>query len=153
MLANLLGNVPFGYTLTTSVSLVIGANIAFWLWLVAVKVYLQGSQFLGSFIPAGTPLMLTPILAPIEIVSYTARAFSLGIRLFSNILAGHTLLAILSGFIISGLLGSLLVKLVAFASCFLFSLLVLLEVAVSGIQSYVFSVLLASYITEALDLG
>lgn len=53
--------------------------------------------------PSGTPLLLVPILAPIELISYTARAFSLGIRLVCNMLAGHSLLAILADFMLAGL--------------------------------------------------
>jgi F-type H+-transporting ATPase subunit a len=114
--------------------------------LVLVGTTLFGTSFLGSFIPKGTPLALTPILAPIEIVSYSARAFSLGIRLFSNILAGHTLLAILSGFILAGIESGLGVIILSCIASVVFSLLVVLEIAVSGIQSYVFGVLVGSYI-------
>lgn len=90
--------------------------------------------------------MLVPILAPIEAVSYVARAFSLGVRLFSNILAGHTLLAILADFMLAGLSSTWAVCLVSTLLLSLYTSLILLEIAVSVIQAYVFSVLTVSYL-------
>lgn len=101
-IANLQGNIPGGYTLTTSVVVAGTLSLSVWLWVLSESLSLQGLYFWGSFVPAGTPLLLVPILVPIEVVSYLARAFSLGVRLFSNILAGHTLLAILANFILAG---------------------------------------------------
>lgn len=87
-----------------------------------------------------------PILVPIEAISYVARAFSLGVRLFSNILAGHTLLAILAGFLLAGLNAGWLVGLLSVGFLGLYVALVFLEIAVSLIQAYVFSVLTVSYL-------
>ena len=90
------------------------------------------------------------MLAPIETVSYSARSVSLGVRLFSNILAGHTLLAILADFLQSGLSGDFLAMGAATIALIPLSCIVALELAVSLIQGYVFSVLLVSYIQGVL---
>lgn len=94
--------------------------------------------------------MLTPVLAPIESVSYSARAVSLGVRLFSNILAGHTLLAILANFLYDGFMGGTIASLIALIAIIPLCCIVGLEIAVSLIQGYVFSVLLVSYIDGAI---
>jgi F-type H+-transporting ATPase subunit a len=62
-----------------------------------LAIYIHRVHFFSYFVPAGTPLALVPLLVMIELISYVARAFSLGVRLFANLVAGHTLLKILSG--------------------------------------------------------
>lgn len=90
------------------------------------------------------------MLVPIELLSFGARAFSLGVRLFSNMLAGHTLLAILAGFLLGGLSASWMVSAVSLAFLVLYTALVFLEIAVSFIQAYVFSVLTVSYLAGSV---
>ena len=148
---NLLGNSPFGYTAATSLLFSLGGSVTLWVWLVILSVTLYLSLFFCQFLPAGTPGALSPVLAPIEFVSFSARALSLGIRLFSNILAGHTLLAILSEFLLEGFKSGSSIALLAVTTALIpFSLVVVLEIAVSIIQSYVFAVLLVSYIEGAV---
>lgn len=148
--SNLLGNIPFGYASTTSIPFAIGGSVTLWVWLVILNASLSRLSYFDQFIPAGTPLPLAPILAPIETVSYSARSVSLGVRLFSNILAGHTLLAILADFLQSGISGTVLAMGAATIALIPFGCIIALEIAVSLIQSYVFSVLLASYIQGAI---
>jgi F-type H+-transporting ATPase subunit a len=147
---NLLANIPGGYCLSTSLAVAGSLSLAVWLWVFLESLLLQGSRFWASFIPSGTPLLLVPVLVPIEILSFSARAFSLGVRLFSNVLAGHTLLAILAGFLLGGLSSGWIAGLVSLAFLGLYTSLVFLEVAVSLIQAYVFSVLTVSYLAGAL---
>ena len=101
-----MANLPGGYCLSTSVVVAGTLSVAVWLWVLGESLTLQGLTFWGSFVPQGTPLLLVPVLVPIEALSFLARAFSLGVRLFSNMLAGHTLLAILAGFLLGGLSAS-----------------------------------------------
>lgn len=100
--------------------------------------------------PAGTPSLLLPLLVVIELVSYCARAISLGVRLFANIVAGHTLLNIISTMSNKVMLSSLIGLVVVVVPVALLIALVGLEVAVSFIQAYVFVVLTAIYINEAI---
>lgn len=111
----------------------------------------QKVLFLNLFLPPGTPLWLAPLLVILEIVSYIARLFSLAIRLFANIMSGHTLTKILSGFIfliillqVGNLLGSLSQLL---STSFIFAITVL-ELGISALQAYVFSVLLLIYLSN-----
>lgn len=102
-------------------------------------------NFFDLFVPKGVPLPLVPFLSIIEILSFSIRPFSLAIRLFANMLAGHTLLTIFSSF------GSFIVKnfkiiyFIPFILCFLITLL---EFCVSIIQTYVFIILLVIYLSE-----
>jgi ATP synthase subunit 6 len=110
----------------------------------------HGINFLSLFVPNGAPFLLLPFLIIIEIISFFARLFSLAIRLFANIMSGHTLLKILAGFawILCFQLQSLL---------FIIPLLIVfiitgLEIIIAFLQSYVFSILTSIYINEALVL-
>lgn len=109
-------------------------------------------RFFSLFVPAGCPLSLLPLLVLIEFISYLARNVSLGLRLSANIVAGHLLLNILSGFTYKMMtdgftfffLGLLpLAFIIAFSG---------LEFAIAFIQSQVFVVLSCSYIKDALEL-
>jgi len=117
-----------------------------------LAVYLHGFNFLAFFVPTGTPLALVPILVLIEIISYFSRSVSLGIRLFSNIVAGHTLLNILSTFFLGLFKTSLLIAILTLIPFILFLSLIGLELAVSFIQSYVFVILMSSYVRDAREL-
>lgn len=109
-------------------------------------------HFFTFFVPSGAPGALVPLLVPIEIISYLARAVSLGVRLFANMLSGHSLLKILSGFIGPMFTNSIIVAVFALIPFAIFIGIVALEVAVSFIQAYVFCILTASYIKDAIYL-
>ena len=96
IISNLSGNVPYNYTLTTSLIVSIGLSFTIFIGVTLLGLIKHQLHFFSYFIPSGTPLGLVPLLVLIEFISYLARAFSLGIRLFANMVAGHTLLKILS---------------------------------------------------------
>lgn len=152
LISNLSGNVPYGFTVYTSIISAIGLSVLIWVAVTLLGLYTHGVHFFSYFVPSGTPLALVPMLVLIELVSYFARAVSLGVRLFSNMVAGHTLLKILATFLgqlfTAGILTAVL-TLVPFA---IFVALIGLELAVSFIQAYVFCVLTCSYIKDALEL-
>lgn len=95
---------------------------------------------------------MVPLLVLVELISYIARAFSLGIRLFRNLVAGHTLLKILSGFIYPAFTMGPLMAIVRLLPLGLFTALIGLEIAVSFIQAYVFTILTCIYLKDAIDL-
>nr|YP_009546706.1 ATP synthase F0 subunit 6 [Heterodermia speciosa]AYP35446.1 ATP synthase F0 subunit 6 [Heterodermia speciosa] len=149
---NLVGMVPYSFastshfilTFSISFSVVLGATI-----LGFIK---HGFKFFSLFVPAGCPLALLPLLVLIEFISYLARNISLGLRLAANILSGHMLLNILSGFAYNIMTSSfifLFVGLVPLAFIIAFSGL---ELGISFIQAQVFVVLTCSYIKDGLDL-
>lgn len=152
LIANLNGNIPYSYCLTTSIITSIGLSVMIFLGVTILGFQIHGIHFFSYFIPSGTPLGLVPALVLIELISYFARALSLGVRLFANIVAGHTLLKILSTFLWQLFTTSILVFIVTLIPFAIFVALIGLELAVSLIQAYVFCVLVCSYIKDAIEL-
>jgi len=152
IIANLNGNVPYGYTLTTSIIVSIGLSFTIFFGVTILGLYRHGVHFFSYFVPAGTPIGMLPLLVLIELISYLARAFSLGVRLFANMVAGHTLLKILSGMLWPILTSGIVMFFVALLPMAIFLALVGLEIAVSFIQAYVFVVLTCVYLRDAIDL-
>ena len=131
-------------TLSLSFTILIGVTI--------LGLSIHKVKFFSYFIPSGTPLALVPLLVLIELLSYSARAFSLGIRLFANMTAGHTLLKILSTFLLQMFSASLIIAILTLIPFAIFMALIGLELAVSFIQSYVYCILTCSYIRDAIEL-
>jgi F-type H+-transporting ATPase subunit a len=152
LVANLLGNVPYSYALLTSAVVSIGLSFTIFFGVTILGLQRHGVHFFSYFVPAGTPIGMIPLLVLIELISYLARAFSLGVRLFANLVAGHTLLKILSGMLWPILTSSVVMFFVALLPMAIFLALVGLELAVSFIQAYVFVVLTCVYLRDAIDL-
>jgi F-type H+-transporting ATPase subunit a len=152
LIANLIGNVPYSFTITSSIIVSIGLSFTIVIGVTILGLSIHKIHFFSFFIPSGTPLALVPLLVLIELISYIARAFSLGIRLFSNITAGHTLMKILSTFLYQMFAGGVVMFVVTLIPFSLFLAIIGLELAVSFIQAYVFTLLLLSYIKDAIEL-
>jgi F-type H+-transporting ATPase subunit a len=152
LIANLTGNVPYSYTITSSIIVSIGLSFTIFIGVTLLGLSIHRIHFFSYFIPSGTPLALVPLLVLIELISYISRAGSLGIRLFANIVAGHTLLKILSTFLYQMFSGSIIIAILTLIPFSIFIALIGLELAVSFIQAYIFSILVCSYIKDALEL-
>lgn len=152
LIANLVGNIPYNYTITTSIVVSIGASVIIFTGVTILGLITKKISFFSHFVPEGCPLGLAPLLSLIELISYSARAFSLGIRLFANMVAGHSLLKVLSTFLIKFFKSeNLFISIIAVVPFSIFCALSLLELAVSFIQAYVFTLLTSSYIKEAIE--
>ena len=112
---------------------------------------IHGLHFFSFFITSGGTLALAPFLVVIELVSYGFRAISLGVRL-ANMMAGHTLVKILSGFAWSMLSLSGVLKLAASIPFAVVFALMFLEVGVACLQAYVFTILTCIYLNDAIHL-
>jgi F-type H+-transporting ATPase subunit a len=152
LIGNLISNVPYSFAVTASGVVSLGLSITIFIGVTILSLYLHGLNFFSFFIPAGTPLALVPLLVLIELVSYLARSVSLGVRLFANIVAGHTLLKILSTYLFKLFTGSLIVALITLIPFAIFLALIGLELAVSLIQAFVFTLLVCSYLRDAIEL-
>ena len=152
LIANLTGNVPYSFTITTSIMVSIGLSFTILIAVTILGLSIHKINFFKYFVPSGTPLGLVPLLVLIEVISYLARAFSLGIRLFSNMLGGHTLMKILSSFLYKMFSASALIAILTVVPFALFLGIMLLEIGVSFIQAYVFTILTCSYIKDAIEL-
>ena len=152
LIANLISNVPYSFAVTASGVVSLGLSFTIFIGVTILALSLHGIKFFSFFIPSGTPLALLPLLVLIELVSYLARAVSLGVRLFANITAGHTLLKILSTYLFKLFTANLLIQILTFIPFAIFLALVGLELAVSLIQAFVFTLLVCSYLRDAIEL-
>ena len=152
LIANLTGNIPYSFTITTSIIVSIGFSFTILIAVTILGLSIHKLHFFSYFVPSGCPLALVPLLVLIESVSYLARALSLGIRLFANMCAGHTLMKILSTFLYKLFLSGPVVAVLTLIPFTVFLAICGLELAVSLIQAYVFTLLTISYIKDAIEL-
>jgi F-type H+-transporting ATPase subunit a len=145
LFANLLGMIPYSYTTTGQIIVTFALAAVVFILVTTIGIVRHGFHFLSLFVPQGVPKVLLLLLVPIELLSYFIRPFTLSIRLFANMLAGHTMLAIFGGFAAS--LGFL-----AFLPVGINVLLVGLEFLVAVLQAYVFAILTCLYLNEAIHL-
>jgi len=142
---NLLGLTPFGFTCTSQASYTFTLGCSMFIGVVIIGVVTQKADFVKNFVPDTTG-PIVPLLVVIEIFSYCIRPISLSIRLFANMLAGHTLLNILSGFFMSLLKVDIILGVLM-----LFPIIAVcvLELGIAFLQAYVFVVLLSIYLKES----
>jgi len=152
LIGNLISNVPYSFAVTASGVVALGLSFTIFIGVTILSFSIHGVKFFSFFLPAGTPLGLVPLLVLIELVSYLARSVSLGVRLFANIVAGHTLLKILSTYLYKLFSGSLIVAIITLIPFIIFLGLIGLELAVSLIQAFVFTLLVCSYLRDAIEL-
>ncbi len=152
LIGNLISNVPYSFAVTASGVVSLGLSFTIFIGVTILAISTHGIKFFSFFIPAGTPLVLVPLLVLIELVSYLARAVSLGVRLFANIVAGHTLLKILSTYLFKLFTANIIVAVITLIPFAIFLALIGLELAVSLIQAFVFTLLVCSYLRDAIEL-
>jgi len=152
LFANLVGNIPYSFVITTSAIVCLGLSFTIFIGVTLLGLSIHNLNFFSFFIPVGTPIFLVPLLVLIEFISYLARALSLGVRLFANLVAGHSLMKILSTFLYKLFSTSILVFFLTLIPFSIFVTLVGLEIAVSFIQAYVFCLLVSSYLKDAIEL-
>jgi F-type H+-transporting ATPase subunit a len=145
LFSNLLGLVPFSFTVTSHIIVTFALAAVVFVGVTIIGFVRHGAHFLRLFVPTGVPAVLLVLLVPIELLSYFIRPFTLAIRLFANMLAGHTMLAIFGGFAAS-------VGFLAVIPLGVDVLLVGLELLVAALQAYVFAILTCLYLHDALHL-
>jgi F-type H+-transporting ATPase subunit a len=145
LFANFIGLIPYSFSVTGQI--VVTAALALFVFvLVTIVGFIRhGLHFLHFFLPPGAPLFMAPIIVPIEIISYLSRPVSLSIRLFANMMAGHTMMAVFAGFTITlGIFGFLPVAI----NVAMFAL----EVIVCALQAYVFTILTVLYLRDGIHM-
>lgn len=147
---NLLGFFVFTFPSTTHISLTFGLSLIIWISVMFLGFKNFKLSFFSMFMPTGAPLLLSPLLVAIEIVSNISRPIALGMRLAANLTAGHILLAILSDFGCKLLFYSWGVA--GLFPIFIIIFMTLLEIAVLFIQAYVFTLLSLIYLRDSLIL-
>jgi F-type H+-transporting ATPase subunit a len=149
---NLLGLIPYGYTFTSQIIVTFAMAAVVFLGVTIIGIARHGWHFLSFFVPHGVPIVLLLLLVPIEVLSYLIRPFTLSIRLFANMMAGHTMLAIFAGFVTPLLLAAGVIKAFAVVPLGVDVLLIFLELLVAALQAYVFTILTCLYLRDAIHL-
>ena len=146
LFANLIGLVPYSFTFTSHIIVTFAMAITVFLGVTVIGIIRHGLRFFTLFLPSGVPMVMAPLLIPIEIVSYLSRPVSLSIRLFANMMAGHTMLKVFAGFVVPlGILGGWAPLAVDVA-------LTGFEFLVAVLQAYVFTILTCLYLNDAINL-
>ncbi len=145
LVGNLFGMVPYGFTFTSHIIVTFTMAVVVFLGVTVIALIKHKHRFFTFFMPPGVPLAMAPLLVPIEIISYLSRPLSLSVRLFANMLAGHTLLKVFAGFVVAlGLFG-------VFPLAFVVALTAL-EIVIALLQAFVFTILTCLYLNDALHL-
>ena len=148
-----MGLIPYNFATTSHLVSTLSMSSSIWFGVTIMGLVLHALKFFTLFAPEGTPLALVPLLALIELISYIAKGLSLGIRLGANLISGHLLLLILAGFGFLALNGSIEILIIGGPIAIaLITAISGLELAIAGIQSYVYSILTSSYIKDSVSL-
>lgn len=152
LFSNLIGLIPYSFTVTSHI--IVTFTLSFSIYIGINIIGFQKHQFnmLSLIIPANSTLALALVLVPIEFVSYIAKPISLGVRLFINLMAGHTLLKVIVGFAWSMLLLEDLSAIIHLIPLLLLVILMGLELGVALIQAYVFTILTCIYLNDSINL-
>ena len=146
LFSNMVGMLPYSFTVTSHIIVTFVLAAIVFVGVTILGFIKHGFKYLGLFVPKGVPVILLPLIVIIEIISYLSRPVSLSVRLFANMMAGHTMLKVFGGFVISlGLLGGWLPLGFSVA-------LTGLEILVAFLQAYVFAILTCIYLNDALNL-
>jgi F-type H+-transporting ATPase subunit a len=150
--SNVIGLVPYSFTITSHLIVTFALAMMSFIAINIICVREHGLDFFTLFLPSGTGIGLALLLVPIELVSYLFRPISLSVRLFANMMAGHTLLKVIAGFAWSMMLagGGLLIAHVVPLAVLI--ILMGLELGVAIIQAFVFTILTCNYLGDAIKL-
>ncbi len=145
LFGNLLGLLPYSFTFTSHIIVTFALAFAAFLLVTLVGIFRHGLHFFSLFVPSGVSPLLLPLMIPIEVVSYLSRPISLSVRLFANMMAGHTMMKVFAGFILPlGVFGV--------APFAIDVVLTGFEFGIAIIQAYIFTVLTCLYLHDAVHL-
>ena len=146
LIGNMIGMVPYQFTFTSHIIVTFALAAVVFIGVTILGFLNHGFKFFSFFIIPGVPFYMHPLLIPIEVISYLSRPISLSVRLFANMLAGHTLLKVFAGFVVT---------MPFFTGAFPLAFIVALtglEILIAFLQAYVFAILTCLYINDAYHL-
>jgi len=149
---NLVGLIPYSFTITSHFLVTLSLSLSIFLGLNILCIRMYKLTFFSLFLPSGTSVALSFLLVPVELISYVFKPLSLAIRLFCNMMAGHTLLKVFAGFSWSLMSLSGFLFLLSFIPLLILIPLFVLELGVALIQAFVFSLLTCIYLNDSLNL-
>jgi F-type H+-transporting ATPase subunit a len=151
LLGNVLGMIPGSFTFTSHIIVTLALAMALFIFITVLGFAKHGLHFFSRFLPPGVPTVMAPFIIALEVLSYLVRPFTLAVRLFANMMAGHLVLKVFAyfavGLITSGSLGLMLFGLVP---VFMNVALIALELFVAVLQALIFTILTCVYLRDAL---
>ncbi len=150
LIGNMLGLVPYSFTFSSHIIVTFALAIVVFIGVTILGFVKHGMHFFSFFVPPGVPVAMWPLLIPIEIISYLSRPISLSVRLFANMLAGHTILKVVASFVFG--LGAITFGIGGVLPLSLLVALTGLEIVIAFLQAYVFAILTCLYINDALHM-
>ena len=150
LLGNMLGMIPYAFTFTSHIIVTLVLALIVFIGVTILGFAKHGLHFFSFFVPPGVPGPMLLLLVPIEVISYLSRPISLSVRLFANMLAGHTLIKVIAGFVFG--LGAVTFAIGGILPLALVTALTALELLIAFLQAYVFAILTCLYINDALHL-
>ncbi|MBE6447561.1 MAG: F0F1 ATP synthase subunit A [Alphaproteobacteria bacterium] len=146
LFGNLLGMVPYMFTFTSHIVVTFALAAVVFLFVTLLGICLHGLHFFSLFMPRGVSPWLAPILVPVEVISYFSRPISLSVRLFANMMAGHTMMKVFAGFVVMlGAIGGI-------APVIVNVILTAFEIVIAMLQAYIFTILTCVYLHDAVHL-
>lgn len=152
LLGNMLGMIPYSFTYTSHI--IVTAALAFLVFcaVIVIGLYKHGLHFFSLFLPPGVPMWLTPLVVPIEIMSFLTRPITLSVRLFANMIAGHIMLKVFAGLSTSLVALGATGVLAGMVPMFFNSIMIAFEFLVAFLQAYVFAILSCIYLKDTVDI-
>ena len=150
---NLIGLVPYSFTITSHLIVTFILSFSIFIGVIIICVKRHKAEMFSIFLPANTSFGLALLLVPIELISYVFKPISLGVRLFANLMAGHTLLKVIVGFAWSMLMLENFMSFMHLIPLLVLVILMGLELGVAVIQAYVFTVLMCIYLNESINIA
>nr|YP_009774171.1 ATP synthase F0 subunit 6 [Caulacanthus okamurae]QIZ74788.1 ATP synthase F0 subunit 6 [Caulacanthus okamurae] len=150
--SNLIGMVPYSFTVTSHIVFTFSLALSIFIGINIIGIQTHGIKFFALFLPRGVPLSIVPLLITIEFLSYIVKVFTLSIRLFANMTSGHTLLKIIAGFAWTMLSMGGILAIFHLVPLGLLLALIGLELAIAGLQAYVFTLLTCIYLNDVLEM-
>jgi F-type H+-transporting ATPase subunit a len=137
--------IPYTFTVTSHIAVTFALSAVIFIGVTVLGFIKHGIHFLKFFVPSGIPIALMPLLVIVEVISYFTRPISLSVRLFANMMAGHTMIKVFAGFVVMmGFAGiAPLALIVAFTG---------LEILIAFLQAYVFAILTCIYLNDAIHM-
>lgn len=151
--ANMIGMFPYAFTVTSHIAVTFAMAITVFLGVTVTGFILHGPRFLKLFVPTGVPFVVLPIVVAIEVISYFSRPISHSVRLFASMLAGHIMLKVFAGFVLTFLTMGAIGFVGMILPLFMIVALTALEFLVAALQAYVFTILTCMYLHDALHPG
>jgi len=151
-MGNALGMLPYAFTFTSHLVVTAALALLIFLMVCALGIARHGTHFFSLFLPPGVPLIMTPLIIPIEVISFMIRPVTLSVRLFANMMAGHILMKVIAGFAVAFLSMGAAGYALGILPTLFNVVLIGFELMIAFLQAYVFTILTCIYLKDTVEL-